>query len=58
MHKISIPKEIIDACIKRRGKQHVFDTIDPRKTTLKGSLQIMINQDNNKIYVEFSEKDT
>ena len=34
MHKISIPKEIIDACIKRRGKQHVFDTIDPRKTAL------------------------
>lgn len=34
MHKISIPEEIIDACIKRRGRPHVYDTIDPYKTAL------------------------
>lgn len=34
MHKISIPEEIIRACIKRRGKLHVYDTIDPAKTAL------------------------
>ena len=34
MHKISIPKEIKNACIKRRGKLHVYDTIDPKKTVL------------------------
>ncbi len=34
MHKISIPKQIIDSCIKRRGKVHVFEKIDLRKTVL------------------------
>ena len=34
MHKISIPEEIIEACIKRRGRPHVYDTIDPYKTAL------------------------
>ena len=34
MHKISIPEEIINACIKRRGRPHVYDTIDPYKTAL------------------------
>lgn len=34
MHKISIPEEIINACIKRRGKPHVYDTIDTTKTAL------------------------
>ena len=34
MHKISIPEEIINACIKRRGKPHVYDTINTTKTAL------------------------
>ena len=34
MHKISIPEEIIEACIKRRGRPHVYDTIDSYKTAL------------------------
>ena len=34
MHKITIPKEIIDACIERRGRPHVYNTIDHAKTAL------------------------
>ena len=34
MHLISIPKEIIDSCIKRRGKLHVFEKINAKKTAL------------------------
>ena len=34
MHPISIPKEIIDSCIKRRGRLHVFEKINPLKTAL------------------------
>ena len=34
MHLISIPKEIIDSCINRRGKLHVFEKINPKKTAL------------------------
>jgi len=34
MHKISIPKDVIESCIRRRGKQHVFDSIDTQRTVL------------------------
>ena len=34
MHKISIPQEIAEACMKRRGRLHVFDKLDPRSTAL------------------------
>jgi ureidoacrylate peracid hydrolase len=34
MHKVEIPKRIIDACIARRGRFHVFDEIDPKRTAL------------------------
>ena len=34
MHKIQIPRKIIDACIAKRGGLHVFDDIDPRRTAL------------------------
>ena len=34
MHKIKIPKEIINACIERRGKTHVYDKLNLTKTAL------------------------
>ena len=34
MHKIDIPQSIVDGCIARRGKAHVFDRIDPSKTAV------------------------
>ncbi len=34
MHKISIPKSVIDRVIARRGREHVYDNLDPRKTAL------------------------
>ena len=34
MHKISIPQAIVDDVVKTRGREHVFDTLDPAKTAL------------------------
>jgi ureidoacrylate peracid hydrolase len=34
MHKIAIPDAITDACIARRGRSHVFESIDPTRTAL------------------------
>jgi len=34
MHDINIPKQIIEACIKKRGRLHVFDKIEVKKTSL------------------------
>ncbi|MDE0114062.1 MAG: cysteine hydrolase [Albidovulum sp.] len=34
MHEVVIPKEIKEACIKRRGRLHVFDKLDSRSTAL------------------------
>jgi ureidoacrylate peracid hydrolase len=34
MHKISIPQSVIDDVIKSRGREHVFDTLEPAKTAL------------------------
>lgn len=34
MHKIEIPDEILQACIRRRGSVHVFDRIDVARTAL------------------------
>jgi ureidoacrylate peracid hydrolase len=34
MHKVSIPQSIIDRVIARRGREHVFDNMDPPKTAL------------------------
>ncbi len=34
MHKVNIPKEIRDACMKRRGRLHVYDSLDARSTAL------------------------
>ena len=34
MHKVSIPQSIIDEVVKHRGREHVFDDLDPAKTAL------------------------
>jgi ureidoacrylate peracid hydrolase len=34
MHKINIPQWVVDRVISRRGRRHVFDNLDPRKTAL------------------------
>ena len=34
MHNISIPQSVIDRVIARRGREHIFDDLDPRKTAL------------------------
>jgi ureidoacrylate peracid hydrolase len=34
MHKIDIPRSVIDRVTARRGKEHVFDTLDPARTAL------------------------
>jgi ureidoacrylate peracid hydrolase len=34
MHKLAIPQAIIDRVIARRGKEHVFDDLDPARTAL------------------------
>ena len=34
MHKIDIPQEIIDSCIRFRGKLHAFEALDPERTAL------------------------
>ncbi len=34
MHKVTIPQAVIDDVVKSRGREHVFDTLDPAKTAL------------------------
>lgn len=34
MHKIKIPQWAIDRTLERRGKLHVHENLDPRKTAL------------------------
>jgi ureidoacrylate peracid hydrolase len=34
MHNVSIPKSIVDRVIARRGREHVYDNLNPRKTAL------------------------
>jgi ureidoacrylate peracid hydrolase len=34
MHKVSIPQPVVDRVIARRGREHVFDDLDPAKTAL------------------------
>jgi len=34
MHKVSIPQSVIDDVVRSRGREHVFDTLDPAKTAL------------------------
>jgi ureidoacrylate peracid hydrolase len=34
MHKLNIPKSVIDDVVRQRGRAHVFDDLTPRKTAL------------------------
>jgi ureidoacrylate peracid hydrolase len=34
MHKITIPQSVIDDVVRCRGREHVFDTVDPARTAL------------------------
>jgi len=34
MHAVSIPQSVIDRVIARRGREHVYDDLDPSKTAL------------------------
>ncbi len=34
MHKVRIPQSVIDDVVRSRGREHVFDTLDPAKTAL------------------------
>jgi ureidoacrylate peracid hydrolase len=34
MHKISIPQRIVDRVVARRGKEHIYEDLDPTKTAL------------------------
>jgi ureidoacrylate peracid hydrolase len=34
MHKVSIPQSVIDRVVARRGREHIFDDLDPAKTAL------------------------
>jgi ureidoacrylate peracid hydrolase len=34
MHKVSIPQSIIDRVVKRHGREHVHENLDPAKTAL------------------------
>ena len=34
MHKVSIPQSVIDRVIARRGKEHIYEDLDPAKTAL------------------------
>lgn len=34
MHKVSIPESIIERVVRRRGKEHPFEDVNPRKTAL------------------------
>ena len=34
MHKLEMPQWAIDVALDRRGKAHVYDNLDPRKTAL------------------------
>jgi len=34
MHKVSIPQSVIDDVVRSRGREHVFETLEPSKTAL------------------------
>ena len=34
MHKMSISQSVIDRVVARRGREHIFDDLDPAKTAL------------------------
>src|ERR1700694_2478658 len=34
MHAVTVRKEIVDRVLQRRGRYHLFDRLDPRRTAL------------------------
>ncbi len=34
MHKVAIPQSIVERVIKHRGKEHIYEDLDPKKTAL------------------------
>ena len=34
MHKVSISQSIVDRVVARRGREHIFDDLNPAKTAL------------------------
>jgi ureidoacrylate peracid hydrolase len=34
MHKLSIPSSVVERVVARRGREHVYDDLDPRKTAI------------------------
>jgi ureidoacrylate peracid hydrolase len=34
MHKIAIPQSVVDAVVRQRGREHIYDALDPQKTAL------------------------
>src|SRR5512144_415073 len=34
MHTLSIPQSVVDRVVARRGREHVYDTLDPARTAL------------------------
>ena len=34
MHRLSIPQSVVDRVIERRGREHVYEDLDPAKTAL------------------------
>ena len=49
MHKVHIPQEIIDACIRFRGRRYAFEHIDPQRTAL-----VVIDMQNSWVQPELS----
>ena len=34
MHRISIPQSVVDDVVRQRGREHIFDDLDPKRTAL------------------------
>src|ERR1041385_1375987 len=34
MHKVSIPQHVVDQVIRARGREHIYDSLDPARTAL------------------------
>src|SRR4030081_477625 len=34
MHALSIPQSVVDRVVARRGREHVYDALDPARTAL------------------------
>ena len=49
MHKIHIPQEIIDSCIRFRGRRHAFEHLQPERTAL-----VVIDMQNSWVEAGFS----